>query len=89
HCFAWTVCVAGPLLCGGRIVIQAVYQFKAAMRLVKQYGVTMFTGVPAVYRLLHESRDLDSVDSVRYFISGGAPLGLDLARGFALKFGRP
>jgi long-chain acyl-CoA synthetase len=89
HCYAWTVCVVSTLLRGGRIVIQSVYNFKTAMRLVKKHKVTVFTGVPAVFRLLCESRDLDSVESVRFFISGGAPLGLDLGRTFALKYGRP
>ncbi|MCH3949995.1 MAG: long-chain-fatty-acid--CoA ligase [Acidaminococcus sp.] len=89
HCFAWTVCVASTLLHGGRIVIQSVYNFKTAMRLVRKHKVTVFTGVPAVFRLLCESRDLESVESVRFFISGAAPLGLDLGRTFAVKYGRP
>ena len=88
HCFAWTVCVVSTLLRGGCVVIQSVYNFKTAMRLVKKHGVTVFTGVPAVFRLLCESRDLDSVETVRIFISGAAPLGLDLGRSFALKYGR-
>jgi long-chain acyl-CoA synthetase len=89
HCFAWTVCVVSTLLHGGRIVIQSVYNFKTAMRLVRKHKVTVFTGVPAVFRLLCESRDLESVESVRFFISGAAPLGLDLGRTFAVKYGRP
>ncbi|MBR2220266.1 MAG: long-chain fatty acid--CoA ligase, partial [Phascolarctobacterium sp.] len=46
HCFGWTVCVAGPMLKGGAIVIQDNYNVAEILRLIVTHKVDQFCGIP-------------------------------------------
>lgn len=89
HCYGWTVCVTSSLLLGSPIIIQTTYNFKAALRLVQAQKVTVFVGVPAVMELLVDGADLQELESVRLFISGGASLGEGLGERFTAWCKRP
>lgn len=87
HCYGWTVCVSGVLLLGAAVVVQANYNFRAALRLVQKYKVSCFVAVPAVMELLLAGARPEDVATVRQFICGGASLGRVLGPAFAKKFG--
>jgi fatty-acyl-CoA synthase len=65
-----------PLLyLGGRIVLGRVFTGGADLRVIAEERCTVILGVPTIFTLWRESPEYEQVklDSVRFFISGGAP----------------
>ena len=87
HCYGWTVCITSALMTGATVVVQANYNFKTALRLVRKYKVSIFVAVPAVMELLLTGAEPEEVAGIRQFICGGASLGKVLGPAFAKKFG--
>lgn len=89
HCFAWTVSVAAPLLHGCCIVVQESYTLAEAVRLIQDYQIDQFAGVPTMIQMFEKGASPEQLSSIRFFISGGASLPQKLARDFKQKFGKP
>ena len=89
HCFAWTTSVSAPLYKGGTIVIQENYTLAQTVELISKYHIQEFFGVPTMIQMFLDGADPDRLRSVRFFISGGAPLPQRLSEEFLKKFGKP
>ena len=89
HCYGWTVCVISSLLLGSPIIIQTTYNFKAALRLVQAQKVTVFVGGSGGDGTSGGRRRSGELESVRFFISGGASLGETLGERFTAWCHRP
>ncbi len=89
HCFGWTTCVMNPLLVGAGITPVASPLPSEITKAIATYGVTVVFLVPPLYHLLLRSGEVEALDSVRLFVSGGASLPEPVAKGFAEGFGRP
>ena len=89
HCFAWTTSVSAPLYKGGTIVIQENYTLAQTVELINKYHIQEFFGVPTMIQMFLDGADPDRLRSVRFFISGGAPLPQRLSEEFLKKFGKP
>lgn len=89
HCFAWTVSVVGPIMNGGCIVVQENYNLTEVVKLIHEYKIDQFAGVPTMILMFLRGADAEYLKSIRFFISGGAPLPQELAKGFMAKFGKP
>jgi long-chain acyl-CoA synthetase len=89
HCFAWTTSVSAPLHKGGCIVIEEQYSLAQTIELIHTYHVQQFFGVPTMIRMLLDYADPEQLRSVRFFITGGAPMPRELAKEFKRKFGSP
>ncbi|MFZ2349798.1 MAG: long-chain fatty acid--CoA ligase [Candidatus Bipolaricaulis anaerobius] len=79
-----------PLLyVGGRVVLIRTFEAEEVLRVIEDERCTVILGVPTVYRMLLDAPEFPSVDfrSVRFFISGGAPLPVDLVREWIAKKG--
>ncbi len=79
---------------GGTIVLHHDFDVHVVWRSIESEKCTVMLGVPTIYRMLLGSSEFGSVDlsHVRWFISGGAPLPVELVeayskRGVVLKQG--
>ena len=66
-----------PIFCaGGTIVLHKAFNPAEVWRTIEKEGCTVVLGVPAIWKMLMEAPEFASVslDRVRWFISGGAPL---------------
>ncbi len=70
-----------PILAvGGTIVLFAGFDPEEIFAAIARERCTVVLGVPTIFRMLQEHPAFSSADfsSVRYFVSGGAPLPLDI-----------
>lgn len=82
------------LLAGGTIVLHAKFDAAEVWHSMAHEKATVVLGVPTIWKLLLECPEIDRVDlsSVRWFISGGAPMPANVLaayqeRGFVMKQG--
>ena len=88
HCFGWTVCVAGPMKQGGAVVIQDNYNVAEILRLIVTHKVDQFCGIPTFAQMFLRAAEPEHLASLRWFVSGGAPLPAHLSKAFKEKFGK-
>lgn len=105
HLFGLTVTLLNPLLTGGRVTTMARFNPIAAADLMENGGITLFTGVPAVYAAMlaaiaRRGGKLSS-PTLRVCLCGGAVLpvelqeqwfeatGLELRQGYGLTEASP
>ncbi len=84
HVYGLTVGLLLGLLEGGAIVPQTRPDVRELLHLIRTYHPTQFPAVPALYQGLVQQPDLARYDlhSIRFCISGSAPLPLELQRRF-------
>lgn len=94
HAGGLTVFLVPLVVIGGTIVLHRGFDPAEVWRTVEAEGCTVALGVPTIWKMLLEAPELEAVDlsSVRWLVSGGAPLPEYLveayrARGVALKQG--
>ena len=84
-----------PLFCaGGTIVLHKSFDAAEVWRTIERERCTVVLGVPTIWKLLAEAPEFEQVnlESVRWFVSGGAPLPASVAeiyrrRGITLRQG--
>jgi len=76
---------------GISVVLMPVPQVDAILDAIQMYKVTIFTGVPALYRMILANDRLQSYDlsSLKYCLSGGDVLPSDLFKRWHERFGNP
>ena len=91
HSFGAMVGMISPLRKGAKTALLTKFTPDGIIKAIKQYGVTIFPGVPSMFALLNRVKDLSRQDipSLKYCISGGAPLPLEVMEEFERKFGVP
>lgn len=87
HCFAWTCAVLYTLLQGASMTILDAFAPKETIAAVKEFGVTVYYGVPPMYNILARMAAPEDLAGIRYFVSGGAALPQKVAEQFRDKFG--
>ena len=88
HTFMITADLLTPLYLGAKVVLlKSVKPFSKVIETVEREQITVFMGVPEIYAVLNKL-NLPKTwgKSVRYFISGGAPLPLRVLEEFNKKF---
>ncbi len=72
-------------------VLHPRFDTTAVLSAIERYRVNAFAGVPAMFVALLYAPDTDKFDtsSLRYCVSGSAPLPLAILQGFEQKFGCP
>ncbi len=88
HTFMITAELLTPLYLGATIILlKSVKPFSKVIETVEKENITVFMGVPEIYGVLNKLNLPESWGkSVRYFISGGAPLPLKVLNEFNKKF---
>src|SRR2546421_2771392 len=76
---------------GTKAVLHPRFDTTAVLSAIERYHVNAFAGVPAMFVALLYTPDTEKYDtsSLRYCVSGSAPLPLAILEGFEQKFGCP
>lgn len=84
HVFAMTVVMNLALTTGSRMVLLPRFDLDQTLATIQKQRPTIFPGVPAIYGAINQSRRVQKHDltSLKFCISGGAPLPLEVKRRF-------
>jgi acyl-CoA synthetase (AMP-forming)/AMP-acid ligase II/esterase/lipase len=84
HCFGMTAIMNLSLRIGAEMILVPKFQPAEILEIIDQAKPTIFMGVPTMYSALIAVRDIAKYDlsSIRFCISGGAPLPSPLQRRF-------
>lgn len=87
HVFAMTVVMNASILAGLKILLHPRFDLKALLESIKKHRPTMLPAVPAIFNAIATSPDVEKYDfsCLKFCISGGAPLPLDVQRLFEEK----
>lgn len=89
HVFAMTTILNLSVKCGFEIIATPKFELKETLDLIHRERPQFFPAVPAIYNAINSHADLFNYDltSLRYCISGGAPLPSEVKRAFEGKSG--
>lgn len=89
HSFGMTSVMNLGVHVGAEIILLPNFQTAKVLQTIQRYRPTVFMGVPTMYSALNEARDIGKYDlsSLKYCISGGAPLPHELQRRFEERSG--
>jgi len=91
HSFGQT-CIQNACIAGGAtFTLLARFTPRDALEIMQRDGVTLFAGVPTMYFALlhHEGGEAYDLSKLRYCLSGGAPMPVEVMRAFEKRFGVP
>ena len=89
HVFAMTVVMNVSVFAGLKILLHAKFDVKDVLADIRKHKPTLFPAVPAVFSALANAPETARADfrSLRYCITGGAPMPADIQRAFEEKTG--
>ncbi len=87
HAFGWTLSALYPLYCGAEMVILDSFTPKETITVIREEKITHLYIVPSICSLLTKLAKPEDMASVKYVISGGAPLPVQIEKEFNAKFG--
>lgn len=89
HVFAMTAVMNFSVLAGLQIVALPRFDLKQTLKTIQRTKPHFFPAVPAIYAAINNAKDLKSYDisSLRYCISGGAPLPVEVKKTFEKNTG--
>jgi long-chain acyl-CoA synthetase len=84
HVFAMTSVMNFAIAKAATMILVPRFELKSGLKLIRKEKPTVMPGVPTLYTALMNSPDLRPGDlaSLKFCISGGAPLPVELKRGF-------
>jgi len=84
HVFALTVAEMLSILAGFEIILLPRFEMKQVLAAIQHKKPTMFPGVPTIYTAINTYPEIAKYDlsSIRYCLSGGAPLPLEVKAEF-------
>jgi long-chain acyl-CoA synthetase len=84
HVFAMTTAMNLGLSVGAELIVLPRFDIKSVLKAIHQKKVTLFPAVPTIYTAINNfpQRNKYDLSSIRYCISGGAPLPVDVGRTF-------
>ncbi|MGQ9530379.1 MAG: long-chain-fatty-acid--CoA ligase [Candidatus Bathycorpusculaceae bacterium] len=84
HIYGMTTGMNAPIYIGGRVVLLPRFDAVSTFQAIQKYKVTVFCGAPTMYAMLLAHPDLSKYDctSVRFCISGSAPLPPEIQKKF-------
>jgi len=84
HVFAMTAVMNFAILLGGRIIMLPRFELAQVVKTIHKKRPTLFPAVPTIYTAINHYKDLGKYDlhSIKYCISGGAPLPVEVKRDF-------
>jgi long-chain acyl-CoA synthetase len=89
HTYGIAVCMNLSLATASTMVLIPRFAPREVLKAIREYGVTFFPGIPGIYAALNNYRDIGKWDlsSVRYCVSGSAPLPVPVLKGFEKRTG--
>jgi long-chain acyl-CoA synthetase len=84
HSFAMTGLMNFAIRLGAQMIMLPRFDLKQALQLIDQTKPTVMMGVPTLFNALAKAKDIKKHDlsSLKFCISGGAPLPLEVRRDF-------
>jgi long-chain acyl-CoA synthetase len=84
HSFGMTVSMNFPILIASSMILVPRWETKEVLSLIQKQKPTLFPGVPTMYVAINNDPDVSKYDlsSVKYCISGAAPLPLEVLQAF-------
>ncbi len=84
HVFAMTTVMNLGISLAATIILMPRFEIGEALTLIRKLKPTLMPGVPTLYTALMNSPGLrpDDISSLKFCISGGAPLPIEVRRGF-------
>ena len=70
------------LILGGTVILTRKFEAEQVLKLIEEYAVTVYAGVPTMYQMMTTAPNWEDADlsSLRFCTSGGAPLPVELVR---------
>ena len=89
HVFAMTAVMNLGIRFGAEIVLLPRFELKQVMETIQDKRITFFPAVPTIYTAINHHKDLKRYDlsSIRFCISGGAPLPVEVMETFERNTG--
>ncbi len=89
HVFAMTVVMNCSIYAGLKILLFSKFDAKEVMEAIEKHRPTLFPAVPAVFNAIANSPEVGNYDfsSLRFCITGGAPMAADVQRLFEERTG--
>ncbi len=85
HSFAWTCAVLAPLYAGASVTIVETFSPKDVIATIRDQGVTVVLGVPAMYGYYAALARPEDLAGVRLFASAAASLPIETINSFFAK----
>ena len=84
HVFGMTVVMLYSVQSGFNMILVPKFDTESVLKLVKKYRPTIFPGVPTMYSAINHHPDVEKYDlsSIKYCISGAAPLPVEVCKRF-------
>jgi long-chain acyl-CoA synthetase len=84
HVFAMTVVMNHGLLLGAEMILLPRYELRQLLKTIEKKKPSVFVGVPTLYAAVNNAKETQSTNlrSLKYCISGGAPLPLEVKHRF-------
>ncbi len=89
HSYGIASLIYGSMLGGGKTVLLGSFDIDAVFSAIEKYRANILAAVPTmyIYMLLHPQPEKYDLSSMKYWISGSAPLTLETQSRFLEKFG--
>ena len=89
HVFAMTTILNLSVRCGFEIIASPKFNLEDTLKLIHTQRPQFFPAVPAIFNAINSHPDVEKYDltSLRYCISGGAPLPVEVKKAFESKTG--
>ncbi len=88
HSFTQTGVLMPCFEAGATLILLRQFEAWLVLCKIKEHAATVFGGVPMIYNVLSEQATPEQLQSVRLFISGGAPLAGSMVRNWHEKYQR-
>lgn len=84
HSFGMTVAMNVPVYIAAAMILVPQFKTKEILSIIQKYKPTLFPGVPTMYVAINNHPDVTNYDlsSIKYCISGAAPLPLEVLKKF-------
>src|SRR5258708_11939225 len=87
HSFGFSAVLNASLLAGARLELMPHFDVRTAWRLIKCRGITVLTGVPAMYRRLAATTEASRNTDLRLAVVSGSSCPREVARDVRLRMG--
>ncbi|MGE3769578.1 MAG: long-chain fatty acid--CoA ligase [Bdellovibrionales bacterium] len=84
HVFAMTAVMNLGIAMGAELILLPRFELKQLIKTIEQKKPTIFPAVPTIYTAINHAPDISkrNLKSIKYCISGGAPLPIEVKSGF-------
>ncbi len=91
HVFGMTSVMNLGIATGAELILMPRFNARAVLKSIERQNVTFFMGVPTIFHALNDAPEFADYDlsSLKYCISGGAPLPADVKARFEAAAGCP